>query len=411
MEELLELRAWAKRRWPMLALGSLAFLVYAISSGSMFWKQSNAPHFIYQADAFLKGQLALAADPPNLNDWVLEKGRWFVSFPSFPAILMLPFVWVNGLQFNDVPLTVLFGSLNVALVWLLLRRLSESGDSARSPGEDAVLALLFGFGTLAWYCCIRGEVWFTAETIGVTLTCAYLLAAHRAAHPFLAGLFLALGAATRTPIVFATPFFLGELVIPNGQFSWNDLKDRRYAVIRSLSLFILASIIVGLPFLWMNYERFGDWSEFGHRHLFNNRVNDQIAHYGLFSYQFLERNLHDAFTRLPLIRSVYPPRIDFDGEGMSLFITTPLFLFLLRPKQVPRLHRVLWITVACVALPGFFYQNSGYYQFGYRFSLDYTPELMVLLAVGGHRLRGWAAVAGIAGVVVNAWGAFSFLRS
>ena len=33
-----------------------------------------------------------------------------------------------------------------------------------------------------------------------------------------------------------------------------------------------------------------------------------------------------------------------------------------------------------------FYQNSGWVQFGYRFSLDYMVFLIALLAVGGNRL-------------------------
>ena len=45
------------------------------------------------------------------------------------------------------------------------------------------LALLYGFGTLALTCGIRGEVWFTAETIGVTCTLCYLLCGLGARRP------------------------------------------------------------------------------------------------------------------------------------------------------------------------------------------------------------------------------------
>ncbi|HMC34584.1 MAG TPA: hypothetical protein VKH65_09265, partial [Myxococcales bacterium] len=106
----------------------------------------------------------------------------------------------------------------------------------------------------------------------------------------------------------------------------------------------------------------------------------------------------------------HPLRIGFNGEGMSLFVTTPLFLYLLWPKEKPRLHRALWLTVALVAVPGFFYQNSGYYQFGFRFSLDYTPYLILLLALGGRRFTGTFWFLALAGVAVNAWGAAVFNR-
>src|SRR2546421_13057050 len=107
----------------------------------------------------------------------------------------------------------------------------------------------------------------------------------------------------------------------------------------------------------MNHPRSGSFGEFGHSHLYNNRVNAQIRRYGLFHYAFLERNLHDAFTRLPEIQ-FHPLRIGFNGEGMSLFVTTPLLLYLLWPKEKQRLHRALWLTDAVESVSGFFYQTS-----------------------------------------------------
>src|SRR5436309_13721320 len=118
-------RDWAARHRVdiILFLGSLA--IYAISSGGMLAHQSLAPHFVYQADAFLHGQLAMRSQPPNLNDWVLQDGRRYVSFPPFPPVLMMPFVAIWGLSFNDVAFTIVFGALNVALFYRLLRRVQE----------------------------------------------------------------------------------------------------------------------------------------------------------------------------------------------------------------------------------------------------------------------------------------------
>jgi hypothetical protein len=101
-------------------------------------------------------------------------------------------------------------------------------------------------------------------------------------------------------------------------------------------------------------------------------------------------------------------RLSYHPDGMSLLVTTPLFALLLWPRARPRLHLPLWLTVAATALPGFLYQNTGYVQFGYRFSLDYTPYLFMLLAVGARPMtRGFWAL-GLWGVAVNAWGAAVF---
>jgi hypothetical protein len=93
---------------------------------------------------------------------------------------------------------------------------------------------------------------------------------------------------------------------------------------------------------------------------------------------------------------------------MSLFVTTPLFALLFWPKTQPRLHRALWLTVAVVSLPGFFYQNDGWRQFGFRFSLDYTPYLFLLLAIGGRNMGRWFWGLAVLGVAVNLWGALAF---
>jgi hypothetical protein len=384
-------RDWVAKHRVELGLFVGALALYAISSAELLSHQSLAPHFVWQADAFLHGRLDVQR-PPNLNDWVFENGKWYVSFPPFPAVLMMPFVALGGLAFNDVAFTIVFAAANVALFYVLLRRTNQT----RPEWEHAAFALILGFGTLAWSCGIRGEVWFTAETVGVTLTLLYLLASLEAQHPLLAGLAVACAAITRTPLAFSAIFFL--------------LEVRRTAKWKKLVPFFAAILAVAIPMMWMNYARFGSVSEFGHSHLYNNRVNGQIARFGLFHYAFLERNLHDAFTRLPEI-SFHPLHVGFNGEGMSLLVTTPLFLYLLWPREKPQpLYRELWITAAIVAIPGFFYQNSGYFQFGFRFSLDYTPYLIWLLALGGHRFTRAFWGCAIAGVLVNLWGAIAFNR-
>jgi hypothetical protein len=386
-----------------LILFAVSLAAYALSSDGLLAHQSLAPHFVYQADALLHGQLALRVQPPNLNDWVLQDGRWYVSFPPFPAVLMMPFVAIWGLSFNDVAFTIVFGALNVALFYRLLRRVQ-----ARPEWEHAAFALIYGFGTLAWSCAIRGEVWFTAETVGVTLTLLYLHAALGAKHPVLAGLAVGCAAITRTPLAFSAIFFVFEAL---GPVEWATLKDpaRWRAALPRLLPWVAAIAAVAIPMAWANYVRFDSFTEFGHSHLYANRVNQQIQKYGLFHYAFLERNLHSAFTRLPEIQ-FHPFRVGFSGEGMSLFVTTPLFFYLLWPKEKPRLHRPLWLTVAVVAIPGFFYQNSGWFQFGFRFSLDYTPYLILLIALGGHRFTRLFWALALAGVAVNAWGAAAFNR-
>jgi glucan phosphoethanolaminetransferase (alkaline phosphatase superfamily) len=78
------------------------------------------------------------------------------------------------------------------------------------------------------------------------------------------------------------------------------------------------------------------------------------------------------------------------------------------PKERSPLALGLWITILLTAIPSLFYQNSGYVQFGYRFSLDYMVFFIMLLAVGGRRITWlWKAML-LWSIGVNLFGAITF---
>ncbi|MCP3101946.1 hypothetical protein LZ198_24060 [Myxococcus sp. K15C18031901] len=422
------LRVWLAAYRVEVLLFLVAFAVLASFSSQRFLRQSAAPHFIYQAQSWVEGRLDV--DPqvlPNLEDWAcvrlvhgvktrcegrpLPTDRWFVSFPSFPAVAMLPFVALHGYQFNDTSFGVIVGALAVALFYSLLRFLAQQGETARQHDENIALALVLAFGTLFFYCAIRGEVWFSAEVMGVALTCLYVRNAANARRPVLAGVFYSMATLTRTPLVFAGLFFVLEALCPGPENRLGQLKalarDWKPAA-RKLGLFALGAAPLAVLAAAYNVYRFGRPGEFGHAFLYNNRVNVDIDRWGLFHWEYLGRNLQAAFLKLPSL-SGSPLKLGYDPHGLTLLLTLPLLVFLVAPKLRPRLHWPLWLTVAICALPGLFYQNTGYMQFGFRFSLDYTPYLLLLFAVGGWSLRNRAVMVAIAlGVLVNFWGAVAF---
>ncbi len=421
------LRIWFSAYRVEVVLFLVSFVVLASFSSQRFLRQSEAPHFVYQSKAWLEGRLDL--DPevlPNLEDWAcvrevagakvrcegrLRPGdRWFVSFPSFPAVVMLPFVALHGYQFNDTSFGVIVGALAVALFYSLLRFLAKEGETERDRTENIALALVLAFGTLFFYAAIRGEVWFSAEVMGVAFTCLYVRNAVRAHRPVLAGLFFSMATLTRTPLLFTGLFFVLEVLCPGpdrlGQLK--TLGEQWKPVLRKLGLFALGAAPLALLAAAYNFYRFGSPGEFGHSFLYNNRVNVDIDRFGLFDPVYLSRNLEAAFLKLPKV-SFNPLRLGYDPHGLSLLLTLPLLVFLVVPKLRPRLHWPLWLTVAVTALPGLFYQNTGYMQFGFRFSIDYTPYLLLLFAIGGWSLRSRAVQAAVVlGVLVNFWGAVAF---
>lgn len=425
----------------------VGLLGYGLVAGNRLWKQSSDPHFVYQADAWLHGRTAITPAPAKGDDWAkvetvvmgdgLEvRGRrlhsrpvfrttrgvelpltdvasskgltYFVSFPPMPSMIMLPGAAAGGRAGNDVFPTVLCAALILPLMFSALRRLAAEQQSTRTVTDDVWLTLTLGFGTVLYFASVQGRVWFTAHVVGVLLATAYGWAAIGAKRPILAGIFLGLAAITRTPMAFMFPLFLLEALRVHGGLAALRADRRAFVRVagRSVLAFVVPVVVIAVIAATYNWIRFDAPGEFGHTYL-DVRQQAQIEANGLFSYRYLARNLAVAFTLLPELPAK-GPFIQISGHGLALWVTTPAFLLLLWPRTKPGIHRSLWITVALVALPTFFYQNSGWVQFGYRFSLDYTVFLVLLLAVGGRPLTWFVRTLLVVGIVVNLFGAWTF---
>lgn len=464
-------RRFSERGWlvPVLLFVAAA-AIYSLFSWERVTKPSADPHFAYLANTYntmiaaqfdeeaaqkREGKYPFELDrrPPHRNDWAswwdittkhgerfkgiwldeqgqgrfktldgtvvfLERGqidyrqrkqRYFMSFPPGPAVLMMPLAAIWDYEINDVIFTIFFAALNAALMYLLLKRLSIGGRSGRGRDDNLWLTLLFALGTAHFWCSVMGQVWFTALIVGVTFTLLYMLCAIDARHPLLAGIFLALGFATRTPLLFTAVFFFAFVFFPGGRLR----RDGWDEAVKKLAWFCAPCLAVGLTLLWMNQVRFESFTEFGHTYLAAGGL-DRIQQYGLFNLHFLSKNLSALLTLLPRFQPD-APYVIISKHGMSLFLTTPAFFYLFLPEERKSdadkfWWRLLWVTVAVTAIPGLLYQNTGYAQFGYRFSLDYTPYLIVLLAVGRRPLSWLFKVLVLVGVAVNAFGAVTFKR-
>jgi hypothetical protein len=399
---------------------------YLGASGSRLREHSLYNHYVYLADGWLHGRLSLEGQPPNENDWAkvdvlrLKDGRElrgtygsrtggptdrfyplhgpsftvpesdilsrssirYVSFPPFPAVVMLPLVAIWRLRTNDVLFTALWAGLNPALLFLLLRDLRRRGLSRRSVGDDLWLTALFGVGSVYYFCSVIGQVWFTAHVVAVTLSIGYVWASLEAERPMLAGLCAALGFATRPECGFAVPLFLFEAVRVSGGWEALRTRDGWRTLAPRLGRFALPIAIVGAILAWHNAARFGSPFKFGHEFL-NVQWQERIGRFGLFNYHFLSRNLAAALVLLPRVMT-HAPYVKISHHGMSLLVTSPNLAYTVMPQERSHLTRPLWLTIAAVAIPSLLYQNSGYIQFGYRFSLDYMVYFVVLLAIGNR---------------------------
>jgi len=168
----------------------------------------------------------------------------------------------------------------------------------------------------------------------------------------------------------------------------------------------LMAVLIALA--WYNQARFGDGGEFGHAYL-QGSAYDRVRDHGMFSFTYLNRNLLSALVAMPRF-TTDAPFVMVSNHGLGLIFTTPLFLYLLWPRDKPGLRLALWAAIAAAAIPGLFYQNTGWIQFGFRFAMDYMPYMFALLAIGGRPLGRTATALIVWGIIVNLFGAITFGR-
>jgi hypothetical protein len=400
--------------------------VYAATLGPRAAGASDNGHFVHLANSFLHGQLSVVGDKaPGTNDWARYEGRWYVSFPPFPAVVILPAVAAFGVQLWDRLFWALFAGLGPALLYVLLRHLREAGRSQRTPRDDLALTALFAFGSAYYYTAVQGTVWFAAHVVAVPLIALYVLFSLDARRPLAAGVCLGLCFMTRPTTLLLGLLFVVEAldaaraVRPDAPpLAEDDSMPRRVwaflrevqlsAALRTLLVFAAPIAAVGGIAMWFNAARFGDPFEFGHNHL-QIRWSQRIDKWGLFNYHYLSKNLSVFLAALPWL-SARAPYLKIGRHGLALWFTTPNYVGVLWPKRQSVLLVALALAASAVAIVDLCYQNSGWIQYAYRFSLDYAVLLIVMLALGGRRIGAGFYALLVFAVIVNLFGAITFDR-
>jgi hypothetical protein len=409
----------------------------ALAGPQRLTQHTQYNHYAHLADAWLHGRQDLAHGPPAYaqnNDFAEYKGKTYISFPPFPAVLMLPLVKLAGSpeNFRDGQFVVWLAGLAPAFLWLVLEKLRHTGRSTRTEWQNAVLSLVFAFGSVYLFTAVEGTVWFAALVVGTSLSALYVLWALDAEQPVLAGLALGLAYLTRPSILLLAPLFaLEALRVSSGPLDSADVGPvlrtigfgrhvRLGAFARRCALFVAPILLAFAVVAWTNWTRYGRASPLYFDHEFLTvGWHARMLRWGLFGYHFLAKNLGVCLTSLPWL----PPRgettafsapFKINEHGLALWFTTPLYLWLLWPKGLESDRERQWLYAAVAisaALPAaldLFYQNPGWRQFGYRFSNDYAVLLFVLLAIGGRPMRGFFAAAAAWGIAWNTFGAATF---
>lgn len=436
----LELESRSRRILFALGIYAACVAVFALVAGDRLTVHTPYNHYAHLADAWLHGRHDMGGSPPAYaggNDFALFQGKWYVSFPPFPAVLMLPLVWVAGSpeNFRDGQFVVWLAGVAPAALFLVLEKLRRTGRVERTEKNNLRLALLFAFGTVYFFTAVQGTVWFAAHVVGCGLAALFVLCALDAERPVLAGALLGFMFLTRPTTALTGVFFVLEALrvaytrpdegperaLPT-EGSWLErattvLRDAHRGTVVRLAAAFAVPVVVAIAWAsWFNWSRFGNPSPAAFGHEFLTVVwQHRIKKWGLFSVHFLPRNLSVMLASLPWL----PPKgqpfasgvpFQISGHGLALWFTTPIYFWL-----APRRISPLWGFAALAALGplamNLLYQNSGWFQFAYRFSNDYAVFLFVMLAASGRRLGRAFWIAAAWAVAWALFGAITFERA
>jgi hypothetical protein len=292
-------------------------------------------------------------------------------------------------------------ALNVTLVYLLLRAISARGWSRLRTGDNLWLTFLFAFGSVHWVVAAEGTVWHLNQVCALTFIGLAAWAAARSAHPVVVGAAVALAAAGRPHLVLVWPLLAGIALqkLQTVEGSWRSRRALRWA---ALSVIPIALGVIAL--LAYNNARFGALLDFGYtRQQVDPLLAGGLNEYGLFHPVYVKRNLWAFFLAIPFHNPVFD-RVTPNPLGMSVLLTTPALVYLIRARQRSPLVIGAWAATILIFVPLLLYYNTGFEQFGHRFSLDFMIPIMVLLAVAaGNQVSRLMRVLILIGVGVNAW--------
>jgi hypothetical protein len=352
-----------------IGIGAFAALTYLVAGSGL---TTDYDYDGRLASAFLQGRWWLDEAPSWLNELLpCGEGRFCVVIPPLPAVLSLPFVPFLSTSAAQVVASRIAGGASAGVLYYGLRAYG-------APRAYAVAgALLSAFGTTLFFSSVDGRAWYAAHAASMLfLAGAFAVAARGGGGPLI-GALLGISALARLPVAMAAPALA-------------FLAARRAAVPyrRVLVGVVVGSLPFALIYVAYNLARWGTLLDVGYARL---TQDDFFFTHGMFSPFYLPRQLYAMFLATPELVADTPFFLRPSWDGMSLFLTTPAFLWaFVALREVRRDIAVATMAAAALLalLPDLLYATWGFQQFGYRRSIDAQPFIVALALSGDGLARG-----------------------
>ena len=405
---------------PLLAaVVAVAFIWYSFIN---LGHHASLDYYVPLADAFLHGRLYVIDHPSYLNELVPYGGHYYVVYPPLPAVLLMPLVAVFGPDFDQARASIAMGALDVALAAAVAYRVV-------GPGRWiwVLFAIMFGFGSTIWYEVASGNSWHFAQVCATTFLLLAIIDVQHGGPPWRIGLLLGGAVLSRLPTAMAVPFFLGY-------FAWAADRQRRvgpaaatFGALRGKAGTILSSRLdwrqlildvlsfgfaLTIPLLiyaMYNQARFGAPLQEGYS-LIPGLLQEYQYRYGFLAIESIGRNLYAMLLNVPKQIDSFPFVQPRNLGGLSIFLTTPAFLWAFRAHRPSWFTVGAWVSILAITVPIILHADPGGAEFGYRYAIDFYPFIFLLMI---HGMRGrmnaerWAAMALC--FIVNTWGMYAVM--
>lgn len=372
-------RAWRRLRMlaPAYVLYPLIILLVLLSMGAFTGRflTSGNPYRSYtlQACAWLEGRLDV--DPEFTWLELAEYGgKSYVSFPTFPSYVMLPFAAIFGMDTPEHWVNLAVTLLGVVYALRIYQRMTGSTRDA----ERYVLYLYLSNGYL--FIALQGWVWFLAQTMCFTLSLMAIDAAQRGRSGWtLAWWACAVGC--RPMAALYLPVLVYLLFRSGVRRSW-----------RRQVLNLCPAALIALSYMVLNFLRFGNPLEFGHTYL----PEFQQAANGQFSLAYAPEHLRQLL-RLPAYQGSGNPLAFDPYDCMAFYLITPMLVTFLGVYGGALIRRrrgnAFWLIAMPLMLGAHLmvivcHKTLGGFQFGNRYFLDMLPwvfvSILALKPAGGR---------------------------
>lgn len=340
--------------------------------------------YISQASAFLHGRLNIDSYIPDV---AVYKGHYFVPHPIFPAILLIPLVFLFGSNANMYLISIGLFLLSIYLFISIMKKMELENE------KIYWLALAMFLGTGYWLCLKWGyRPWFFSHLCALTCLLASINESFGKGRGGLAALFLGAAFLSRQVAIYSA-FFILSILYFNPKF---QDKKHKYLNIGSCCAVIIGSLLI---YFFINWIKFGNPLENGYIYTDISWRTDwggeKFKNYGLFNpanvmfnfcYMFLQ-GFHMKFVN---IANPLHSKIFLDPNGTSILAASPFILASFYAKCKPSLLAAAWTTIIVTILHLLFLSGTGWVQINtYRYLLEIFPVLIVLVAYGIKNLNNY----------------------